>query len=76
MKRNLLFAGILFLVAWGFNSCEALNGDCKHCKQVTYVDGVWDHELDTYEYCGAVLLGIEAEKDIVYLNTRTTWECK
>lgn len=75
MKRTLLFAVTLFLIAWGFNSCEA-PGDCKNCKQVTYVDGVWDHEGDTYEYCGTELLGIEAEPDLVYLNVRTTWECK
>ena len=75
MKRNLLFAGTLFLIAWGFNSCEALN-DCKHCKQVTYIDGLYDHEGDTYEYCGAALFAIEAADDIVNLNTRTKWECK
>jgi hypothetical protein len=42
---------------------------------VTYVDNAWDHETDPAEYCGASLLAIEAQADIIDGNSRTTWEC-
>jgi ABC-type proline/glycine betaine transport system substrate-binding protein len=74
MKRKLFFAGVLFFVAMAFNSCEILN-DCKTCRQVTYVDNAWDHETNPSEYCGASLLAIEAQADIISGDSRTTWEC-
>jgi ABC-type proline/glycine betaine transport system substrate-binding protein len=75
MKKKLLFAAafVLFvLIAGSFGSCQK---DCKTCKQVTYIDGVWDHEGSAQEYCGAALTAIEAEDDFIYGNERTTWEC-
>ena len=75
MKRKLLFACSLFLISWGVNSCEILN-DCKNCRQVTYIDEVYDHEGDTYQYCGAQLITVETTKDIVNGSIRTAWECK
>lgn len=75
MKRKLFFAGTLFLIASGINSCEALN-DCKNCKQVTYVDGVYDHEGDTYQYCGLTLIEVENSDPLIIDNSRTVWECK
>lgn len=74
MKRKLFFACLLFALAVCFNSCEVLS-DCKACKQVTYVDGAWDHETATSDYCGASLLSIETMDDYVNGNIRTTWEC-
>jgi hypothetical protein len=74
MKRKILFAGSLIFIAWAFNSCEALS-NCKTCKQVTYIDGVYDHEGDSNDYCGAELLGIEAMDDFILDNVRTAWEC-
>jgi len=74
MKRKILFAGALFFIAFAFTSCEILN-DCKTCKQVTYVDGAWDHETNPAEYCGASLITIEAAADVVNGNIRTAWEC-
>ena len=74
MKIKIIFAGALLFIAATFNSCEVLN-DCKTCKQVTYVDGAWDHETSPAEYCGASLIAIEAMDDLVEGNSRTTWEC-
>jgi hypothetical protein len=74
MKRKLAIIIALAAVAVGVNSCEEL-GDCKVCRQVTYVDGIYDHEGNASEYCGLELARIEAEEDMVYLNVRTTWEC-
>jgi hypothetical protein len=72
MKKKLFFAAVFVLIAGAFGSCEK---DCKTCKQVTYVDGVYDREGDSQEYCGASLVAIEAEDDFVYGNERTAWEC-
>ncbi len=74
MKIKMIFAGALLFVAAAFNSCEVLN-DCKTCKQVTYVNGAWDHETSPAEYCGASLIAIEAMEDYVDGNSRTAWEC-
>jgi len=73
MKRKVLFAVSFVLIAWAFNSCEGLT--CKTCKQVTYIDGDYDHEGDSYEYCDAELLAIEAMDDFILGSTRTAWEC-
>ena len=75
MGRKILFGIMVFFVAVAFNSCELLS-DCKTCKQVTYVDGAWDHETAPSEYCGASLLSIEAMDDYVNGNVRTAWECE
>jgi ABC-type proline/glycine betaine transport system substrate-binding protein len=75
MKKKLLFAAtfVLFVfIAGSFGSCKK---DCKTCKQVTYVDGVWDREGGSQEYCGTSLTAIEAEDDFISGNERTTWEC-
>jgi hypothetical protein len=72
MKRKIFFAVAFILIVAVFSSCEK---NCKTCKQVTYIDEVFDHAGNPQEYCGADLLVIEAEDDIEYLNTRTTWEC-
>jgi hypothetical protein len=74
MKRKLVFAIVYVLTALAFNSCEALSG-CKICKQVTYINGVYDRDGGPAEYCGVELIAIEATKDIVQNNERTTWEC-
>lgn len=74
MKSKFLIAGVLIFISLAFNACEVLS-DCKTCRQVTYIDGAWDHEDDPVEYCGAVLISIEAMDDYVNGNIRTTWEC-
>ena len=74
MKRKLFFTAALILIAWAFTSCETIR-DCKTCKQVTYIDEVWNHEDSPTEYCGAALLVVEATPDYINGNERTTWEC-
>ena len=74
MKRNLFFGAIFVFVAWATTACEALSG-CKVCKQVTYIDGKFDHEGTPQEYCDAKLLTIETTPDYVIGTTRIKWEC-
>jgi ABC-type proline/glycine betaine transport system substrate-binding protein len=74
MKRKTFIAVALIFIAVNFNSCEILS-DCKTCKQVTYVDGAWDHETVPADYCGASLITIEAMDDYINGNIRTAWEC-
>jgi ABC-type proline/glycine betaine transport system substrate-binding protein len=72
MKRKILYVCALVLMATGFSSCE---DTCKTCKQVTYINGSWDHEGTASQYCGAELLAVEAMQDVVIGNSRTAWEC-
>jgi len=72
MKRALFFTGLFVICSCTFTSCE---DTCKVCKQVTYIDNVYDHEGSKGEYCGADLISIEAMDDVIIGNTRTTWEC-
>ena len=72
MKKRLLYVCALVFMVFGFNSCE---DTCKTCKQVTYINEVYDHEGSSDEYCGAGLIAIEAMNDVIIGNTRTAWEC-
>jgi hypothetical protein len=72
MKKKLLYGCALVFMVFGFNSCEE---SCKTCKQVTYINGVYNNEGAANEYCGASLIGIEAAPDVVIGTSRTTWEC-
>jgi hypothetical protein len=72
MKKRLLYVCALVLMVFGFNSCE---DTCKTCKQVTYINGSYDHEGSADEYCGASLIAIQAMEDVIIGNTRTAWEC-
>jgi ABC-type proline/glycine betaine transport system substrate-binding protein len=75
MKKIVLFASGLAFISLSFTSCEAL-GDCKTCRQVTYINGAWASETDPAEYCGAALLVVETAEDFISGNERTTWECE
>jgi hypothetical protein len=72
MKRKLIIAGVFVLFSLTFTSCEKT---CKNCKIVTYIDGVYDSELDTNQYCGAELIVIQNTPDVINGNMRTTYEC-
>lgn len=72
MKKRLLYVCALVLMVFGFNSCE---DTCKTCKQVTYINEVYNNEGAANEYCGASLLALEALADVEIGNTRTAWEC-
>ncbi len=75
MKRALLYLSFFLFVTISFTSCESL-GSCKICKQVVYVNGDYDHDLEEGEYCDAELIAIEATDDIIIGNTVTKWECR
>jgi hypothetical protein len=72
MKKILLLTGIFILLAIAFTACEK---QCKTCRQVTYINGSYDHEGNSNEYCGASLLAIESMDDVKIGDSVTTWEC-
>jgi hypothetical protein len=72
MKKKLIFAATLVFIAFAFTSCTKT---CKTCRQVTYINGSYDHEGSGQEYCGLDLAGIEATPDVTIGNTTTKWEC-
>jgi ABC-type proline/glycine betaine transport system substrate-binding protein len=72
MKKKLFIVATLVFIAFAFTSCEKT---CKTCKQVTYINGSYDHEGSSQEYCGLDLAGIEATPDVTIGSTRTAWEC-
>lgn len=50
--------------------------NCKYCKQVAYVNGLYDHDItDTVKYCEAELIAIEATPNLTIGNTTVKWEC-
>lgn len=73
MKKKLLFAAALVFITFAFTSCTKT---CKTCKQVAYVNGVYDHDVQSdQEYCGAELLALEALDPVTLGDTTTKWEC-
>jgi len=72
MKKILILTGSFLLMSWAFTSCTKT---CETCKQVTYVNGTYDHEGSAQEYCGAELITIKATPDVTIGNTTTKWEC-
>jgi hypothetical protein len=73
MKKKLLFAAALVIIACTFTSCTKT---CKTCKQVAYVNGSYDHDASSaQEYCGLELTGIEATPDVTIGSTTTKWVC-
>jgi hypothetical protein len=76
MKKKIIYVLFLFLVAWGFTSCESLFQNCKMCKTVTYENGSIINEGTESEYCGADLLTKEATPDVVVGALVTKVECR
>jgi ABC-type proline/glycine betaine transport system substrate-binding protein len=72
MKKKLILAATLVFIACAFTSCTKT---CKTCKQVTYINGTYDHEDPSQEYCGLSLAAIEATKDLTNGNSTIKWEC-
>ena len=73
MKKKLLFAAALVFITFTFTSCTKT---CKTCKQVSYINGTYDHDVKSdQEYCGAELLTIEATPDAPIGNETIKWEC-
>jgi hypothetical protein len=76
MKKKIIYVLFLFLVAWGFTSCESLFQNCKMCKTVTYDNGAFQYESTESEYCGTDLITKEATPDIVVGSLVTKVECR
>lgn len=74
MIRKIFISLSLLAMAAAFTSCELLN-DCKTCRQVTYVNGAWDHATEPAEYCGAALLTVQTTPDTIDGEIRITWDC-
>ena len=75
MKKSII-GGVLFIaVSSAFTACESL-GNCKVCREVTYVSGVVVQEGPETEYCDSKLVAIEATPDVVNGNTRISWKCR
>ena len=75
MKRKILYATGLILMAVSLNSCEDLFPNCELCKTVTYENGNVVSEGSETEYCGANLITIKATPPVVIGNRTTQWEC-
>ncbi len=76
MKRKLLYAAGVILIALSFNSCEGLK--CKVCSQNTYNASTGDliNAGSEAEYCDAELIKIEATPDATILGVTTKWVCR
>lgn len=72
MKRKIVFAVVLVLIAWSFTSCEK---KCKFCRTVTYDNGVEINSTSSSEYCGASLVAKESTPDIEIGTLLTRVEC-
>jgi hypothetical protein len=73
MKKKLLFAAALVVIACTFTSCTKT---CKTCTQVAYVNGSYDHDVTSaQEYCGLELTALEALDPVTLGDTTTKWVC-
>jgi hypothetical protein len=64
----------LFLLAT-IPSCELFD-DCKTCKQVTYIEGVYNSQTEGKLYCGEGLREIRKTEPVLDGNILTQWECE
>jgi hypothetical protein len=49
---------------------------CRTCRQVTYLNNVFDHASSYANYCGADLIAILASTPITIGNYKAQWECQ
>ncbi len=75
MKKSLIFGVLFIVVSSVFTACESL-GNCKVCREVTYVNGLVVQEGTETEYCDSKLVAIETTPDVVNGNTRISWKCR
>lgn len=75
MKKRLLYAVALLVIATAFTGCEGLLNNCKICRLNTYEDGVLIQSLNEAEYCDADLISIQAQPAEYGDGTVTKWEC-
>jgi len=76
MKRKLLYATGVILIAFSFNSCEGLT--CKVCSQNTYnaTSGDLITAGSDIEYCDAELIKVEATPPVTVLGVTTKYVCR
>jgi hypothetical protein len=75
MKRKLMYAAGLVLMAMAFTQCEK---SCKICQQNTYdasSDALITSGSET-EYCGASLTRIEITGPVTVAGITTKWVCR
>ena len=75
MKRKLVYAAGLLLIACTFTSCEMLGDGCQICQTVSYENGnpiAWGTEA---EYCDHELIAIKAITPTTTNGVTTQWEC-
>jgi hypothetical protein len=78
MKRKLIYAASVVIMALAFTACETLT-DCENCQLITYNSsgGVVDEGVSA-EYCGAALITFKAANPDVYnpvTQNTTKLEC-
>ena len=73
MKKKIIYAAILVLIAIAAPSCSKT---CKNCKLVTRdSNGSIVNSGDPTQYCGADLVGIEATPATTVGGNTTKYEC-
>lgn len=75
MKKRLIYAVALVVIASAFTGCEGLLNNCKICRLNTYDDGNLILSSSEGEYCDAELISIQARPDVVVDGTVSKWEC-
>ena len=73
MKRTIIAAASVFLMAWAFSSCGE---ECMTCKQNVYLNGVFQETLQTQKFCGNELIRYKDRPPMVSGSTTTKWECE
>jgi hypothetical protein len=77
MKKKLLFAVSLIIIAWSVTACDALLKNCAYCKLVTR-DGagaIVSEESET-EYCDVNLATIKAIPPTPVGPNTARYECR
>jgi hypothetical protein len=76
MKRKLLYATGLVLMALSLHSCEGLFQNCKTCELVKYDENGDEFDRGTpIELCGAELLAKEAMGTYSIGDLTAKWDC-
>jgi hypothetical protein len=73
MKKKIIYAAILILLAIGFTACEKT---CQYCKKVYYVGSTYDHEDGESQYCGLELITIQGTGPVTIGGYTVKWECR
>ena len=75
MKRNLRRTFFFLFLVSMLPSCELFD-DCKTCRQVTYVEGIYDSETEGILLCGDELKEKQQLRPQVNGNVVIRWECE